>query len=71
MVRSLPVLESVNAVVGRAHHSMMICCISVVVIVVVLGLASASWERGFISTAVMCSAIMWLVMRTTCGGREM
>ena len=50
---------------------MMICCISVVVIVVVLGLASASWERGFISTAVMCSAIMWLVMRATCGDRDM
>ena len=50
---------------------MMICCIWVIVIAVVLGLPPASSERGFISTAAMCSAIMGPMMRAMCGGRDM
>ena len=35
------------------------------------GVATGVVGAGFISAAVLGFAIMWLVMRTTCGGREM
>ena len=49
---------------------MMICCIPMTVIAVVL-VVTGVVGAGFISAAVLGFAVMWLVMRATCGDRDM
>ena len=58
-----------NGMSDGAHHwMMMICCIPMIIAVVLVatGIAGA----GLIFAAVMCSAIMWLMMRAVSGSRN-
>ena len=47
---------------GRHGWLMMLCCIPMLVIAVVL-VATGVAGAGFVFAAVMCTAMMWLMMR--------
>ena len=47
---------------GHGHWMMIACCIPMVVIAIVL-VATGVAGAGFIFAAIMCTAMMWMMMR--------
>jgi hypothetical protein len=52
---------------GRHGWMMIACCIPMLVIAIVL-VATGVANAGFILAAVMCTAMMWMMMRAMSGG---
>jgi hypothetical protein len=52
---------------GHGHWLMIACCIPMLVIAIVL-VASGTAGSGFIFAAIMCTAMMWMMMRAMSGG---
>ena len=47
---------------GHGHWLMIACCIPMLVIAIVL-VATGVANAGFIFAAIMCTAMMWMMMR--------
>lgn len=52
---------------GRGHWMMMACCIPMLTIAVVL-VATGVAGAGAVFAAMMCAAMMWMMMRAMSGG---